>query len=587
MQFKKRYAYFVVLFGLTIFVLLIGCSREDTSLVARVGGRKITLKEFEREFAKGKNTEMLKKATFEDKMKFLDGMIDRQLKIVDAYQNEIDKREQIIDLVKDRSRGFMFNRLVEIEVTQKIMPESELRDFYEKANKEVKIRQIVVKFDQNNPAQKQTAFSRAKEIVQRLKDRENFAKLASDVSDDINTAKKGGDKGYLKWGPASSENPVYVAAFSMKVDEISDPIETPNGYYIIKIVHIKKYPGPPFDQEREKIRRQIYQLRSREITDAYYKYLDTLRKKYKLQFNESNIKAFTQRLLNTKNDSLNAQIGRNEDPFDNFSTSEKERVLARFVNGQLTVEDLIEELNKYPRHRRPRFKSMLEVQDFMNGRLVPIYLLEQEVEAKNIKDDKTVKNQTKSFKENIMMNNIQREQINEKIDITDDMIRTYFENHREEFKNPEKRNVQQIFVSDKNVAETIVRKARGGEDFTRLFRTYNEKESIRKNDGKAEITQGQAGIGRPSFKINSGEITDPIKIGNGYYIVKVLDVKEPTMKTFDEAKKLASAKVRRLAFETREKEWIEDLRNRIDYAVYDQNVHKAFKHSGQDFVAVE
>jgi len=295
-------------------------------------------------------------------------MINRQLKIVDAYQNELDKDEKIVELVQNRSRGFMFNRLIEIEVTQKIMPDSELRDFYEKANKEVKIRQIVVKFDRKNQEQKQRAFSRAKEIVQKLKDRENFAKLASDVSDDINTAKKGGDKGYLKWGPTSSKNPVYAAAFSMKVDEISDPIETPNGYYIIKIVHIKKYPGPPFDQGREKIRRQIYSLRGREITDAYYKFLDELRKKHKFQFNENAIETFAKQLLTPKSDSLNASA-KNESPYDSFSPSERKLVLASFVNGKLTVEDLIKEIKKYPRHRQPRFRNKLEIQDFINGRL--------------------------------------------------------------------------------------------------------------------------------------------------------------------------------------------------------------------------
>jgi len=582
---KSRISF--LFFILLSIIIISNCSREDTILVTRVGGRKITLKEFEIKFARGKNAEMIKGSSLEDKKKFLDGMINRQLKIIDAYQHELDKDEKIIGLVQERSRGFMFNRLIELEVTQKIMPDSELKDFYEKANKEVKIRQIVVKYDPKIPGQKQRAFTRAKEIVQKLKNRENFAKLAADVSDDINTAKKGGDKGYLKWGPRSSENPVYAAAFSMKVDEISDPIETPNGYYIIKIVHIKKYPGPPFEQEREKIRRQIYSIRSREITDAYYKYLDNLRRKYKLQFNEDGIVIFTKQFLSPKIDSLNAPK-KSENPLDNFSTSDKKLIIATYKNGQLTIGDLIEELKKYPRHRQPRFQKKLEVQEFINSRLIPIHLLEQEVNAKNIKNDKTIKNQIKSFRENIMINNIQRIKINEKIEVADCNIKNYFEEHREDYKNPEKREVQQLFVIDKDLAGNLAKRARRGEDFTKLFRSYNEKESIRKNDGKLEITKGRAGIGKPSFQINLGEVTEPIKIGSGFYIVKVLNITEPTLKTFDEAKNIVSAKVRRLAYENRENEWIEELRNRINYFVYEQNLEKAFKkYTGQNIVAIE
>jgi len=585
---------FLLVFTILSVIAISHCSREDTMLVARVGGIGITLKEFEKEFAKGKNADMIQKASFEDKMKFLDGMINRQLKIIDAYQHQLDKDEKIIDQVKERSRGFMFNRLIELEVTQKIIPESAIRDFYEKSKKEVKIKQILVKFDSNIPEQKEGALKRAKGIVQKLKDRENFEKLAADVSDDVNTAKKGGDKGYLKWGPRSSENPVYGVAFSMEENEFSDPIETQNGYYIIKVDHIKQYPGPPYEQERERIQRQFFRTRNQELTAAYYEYLDGLRNKYKVQFNDDVIALFTKQYLSPKantpgvtEDTLNTPKVEST-PLDNFTENEKKLAVSNFQNGNLTIEDLIEELKRYPRHRRPRFRNKLEVQDFINSRMIPVHLLEQEAKAKNIQHDKTVKNQSNSFKENIMLNNIQTIQINDKLEITDDDIKNYFEEHREDYKNPEKREVQQLYVADQGLADNIVKRARRGEDFTKLFYRYNEKESLNKNVGKVEITKGRAGIGKSSFEISSGEITDPIKIGTGFYIVKVLNIKEPTLKTFDEAKNIVSAKVRRIAYENREKEWIDDLRRRINYIVYAQNLKKSFKnYTGQNFLAIE
>lgn len=572
------------------FFLINYCSREDNLLVARVGGRTIMLTEFESEFTKGKNSDMIVKSSPDDKRNFLNRLIDRNLKIIDAYRHQLDKDEQIIDQVKQNSRRFMFDRLVELEVIQKVVPESELKDYFDKSNREVKIRQIVVKFDPKNVEQKESAYQRAKEIVRRLKYRESFSQLAADVSEDINTAKKGGDKGYLKWGPKSFENPIYVAAFSMKKDEISDPIETENGYFIINVVDIKEYPKYSFEQEREKIRRTIYSIRNNEITEAYYKYLDRLRKKYKVQFNDdANEIIITQYQSPGLNSSVTREdtstvSGKNNLPLDNLNESEKKLVVATFRYGGLTISSLAEEIRKYPPHYRPRFKDKMEVQEFLNNRIIPTYLFEQEVKAQNIRSDRSVESRIKNSMENIMINKIQKIQVTDKIDVTDDDLRKYYEDHKEDYKHPEKREIQQIYVKDNKLAENLVKRARRGEDFNKLFRRYNEKETLKNNEGKSEITRGHAGIGKPSFQTNAGEIADPVKIGDGFFVIKVLNIKEPVLQTFDEAKSLISTKVRRLFIENREQEWIDDLRKQINHVIYEKNLEKAYQQIGEKYI---
>jgi parvulin-like peptidyl-prolyl isomerase len=590
MKIVKKYNSFLILFILLVISSINNCSKEDV-LVARVGSKPITLRKFEDEFAKGKNAEAIKKSSLEDKKNFLDGMIDKQLKIIDAYQNHLDTSKKIIDQVDSRSLGFMFNRLIEREVIQKIIPESEIRDYYEKANKEVKIKQILIKFDPDNPEQKQQSFNRAKKIAQRLKNQENFEKLATEISDDINTAKKGGDKGFLKWGATSVENPVYVAAFSMKTYEISDPIETPNGYYIIKVVDIKKYDGSSFEQQRDTIRRQLYSAKNKKIEQGYYDYLDKLRKKYQAAFSDESIEIFTQKFLSPDKDPLNNNTDSLQkfiDPLENFTDNENKLAIVGFRNGNLTIGDLVEELKRYPPRRRPNFRNKEDVQNFINYRLVPVYLLEQEVKDQNIKNDKFVKEQVKSLRENMMLNEIQQIQVNDKISVKDEDVQNYFEQHREDYKNPEKREIQQLYVNDKELADDLVKRARRGADFTRLFRRYNQNKSIKGNDGKLEITENRPGIGKPSFKIKKDEVTDPIKIGDGYYIVKVLNIIEPALKTLEESKNIVASKVRQVARENREKEWIEQLHNRINYVVYEGNLAKTFtNYSGKQNMAHE
>ena len=591
MKIVKKYNSFLILLILLIISSINNCSKKDDVLVARVGSKPITLRDFEDEFAKGKSTEAINKSSLEDKKVFLDGMIDKQLKIIDAYQNHLDTSKKIIDQVDPRSLGFMFNRLIEREVIQEIVPESEIHDYYEKAGREVKIKQILIGFDPAKAEQKKQSLNRAKQIVQRLKNQENFEKLATEISDDINTAKKGGDKGFLRWGPTSVENPVYVAAFSMKVNEISDPIETPNGYYIIKVVEIKKNDGPSFERQRDIIRRQLYSAKNKKIEEGYYDYLDKLKKKYQAAFPDESTEMVAQKFLspnqapqNNATDSLQKFI----DPLEKFTDDEKKLAIVTFRNGKLTIGDLIEELKRYPPSRRPNFRNKEDVQNFINYRLVPVNLLEQEVKKKNIKNDKFVKEQVKSFKENLMLNEIQSIQVNDKINVKDEDIQNYFEQHREDYKNPEQREIQQLFVNDKGLADDIVKKARRGTDFTRLFWRYNQNKSLNANDGKSEINENRPGIGKPSFKIKKDEVTDPIKIGEGYYIVKVLNITEPTLKTLEESKNLVASKLRQIAREDREKEWTEQLHHQINYVVYEGNLAKAFtNNAGQQHAAYE
>ncbi|MFZ5516282.1 MAG: peptidylprolyl isomerase [Candidatus Zhuqueibacterota bacterium] len=462
-----------------------------------------------------------------------------------------------------------------MEVTENIVPESEVKSFYENASKEIKIRQIVVKFDPSKESQKEEALKKAKKIVDRLKQKEAFSKIAEDESDDINTAKKGGDKGYLKWGAQSANDPVYVAAFSLKTDEISEPIETANAYYIIKVIHIRKYPAPPYEQEQERIKQRIYSLRRADIEKEYYVYLDELRRKYKLKFDEKNMELFVKKINEPKPEN---EPSKKYQPFDNFTDKEKQLALAAFSNQDIDITVLIDELKKIPAHRLPSMKSILEVQNFLNSRIVPVRLLEMEARAKNVYANADVKRDILNFKENLMMNYVQKKQIYDLLSINPDLVKKYYEENRDQFMNPEQREVQEIYVKDEAVARSIVNKARSGANFTSLFRRYNQKDAIKESDGKLGfISAGRGGIGKPAFAVEVGGVTDPIKLGDGYSIIKVLGKKAPEPKTFEEAENIASAKVRRDQITERESVWIAELKKKIDVVIYEKNLQDAMK----------
>lgn len=85
----------------------------------------------------------------------------------------------------------------------------------------------------------------------------DFAAVARDVSEDNVSKRNGGDLGWMRLGsvdPAFSKR-----AFELKVGEVSEPVETPFGFHVIKVVEAPQVIKKPLRAVQGDIR---YQLRA-------------------------------------------------------------------------------------------------------------------------------------------------------------------------------------------------------------------------------------------------------------------------------------------------------------------------------------
>jgi foldase protein PrsA len=74
--------------------------------------------------------------------------------------------------------------------------------------------------------------SEALAILERLKKGESFANLASALSIDKGSGKRGGDLGYF--GRGMMVKPFEETAFKLEKGQMSEPVKTEFGYHIIK-----------------------------------------------------------------------------------------------------------------------------------------------------------------------------------------------------------------------------------------------------------------------------------------------------------------------------------------------------------------
>ena len=117
----------------------------------------------------------------------------------------------------------------------------------------------------------------ADEVKEKLDGGADFAELAKEYSTDTSNSQVGGSLGYFGRGEMVPE--FEEVAFSMKVDEISEPVETQFGFHIIKVEDHKEAKEATLDESKEDIRKTIFQDK---MGDAYNTWYTEMLEQYKI-----------------------------------------------------------------------------------------------------------------------------------------------------------------------------------------------------------------------------------------------------------------------------------------------------------------
>ncbi|MCI1266749.1 MAG: peptidylprolyl isomerase, partial [Saprospiraceae bacterium] len=190
-----------------------------------------------------------------DSVEVKDEEIDQQLEarieqILQYMENDTKKFEayygQTVNQVRDKFRDDLMNQMLSERLQQKVIGEvtitpDETELFFKRIpkdslpyfNSEVEISEIVYK-PKVNPTEVQKAKDKLSKLLVRLNQGEDFAKLAATYSDDIGSAKNGGNLGWIKRGNLVPE--FEAVAFNLEKDSISGIVETEFGYHVIQLL---------------------------------------------------------------------------------------------------------------------------------------------------------------------------------------------------------------------------------------------------------------------------------------------------------------------------------------------------------------
>jgi peptidyl-prolyl cis-trans isomerase D len=492
-------------------------------------------------------------------------------------ETEVEKvaEDYIQNLRKEAAITKNFH-VLKVEVTPQ-----ELKDFY-RQHKEglhaheynvpesVKVKEIVIQVNREKEdcaecaaENEQKAKDKAESALTELKSGAEFRAVAgkydSDVSGPINS----------RWiSRGSNEAGFEEAVFSLEAGEISPVLKEGDSFRIVKI--LEKQPGrfKAFEEIKDRIERE-----------------------YRWQKGEDYLKENKDRILFTidarpftigdfikdyKRDTPPHQCHHMEQaekdlvkqtapqlcdlPHNEFA--EQKRLVERMIDRELIAEDTYNQMIHVEHQKEIEFLTMAS--------LYPIF---------------------------------HKEEMENLIQITDEMVEDYYQNHKEEYLYPAKAKIS-LIVTRGGEEEDAKRKAfekaqkaykelkpslfsfKKGRDFAEVAREYSEDVTTASKGGRLEVDIYECrnaveymllhGFHKKIFNLEAGDTSEVFEFGGDYYIVQIREMEGRKELEFEEIKEVVKKDLMDKKHEKVMEKWEDELLKSAGFRVYDQAIKDVF-----------
>lgn len=206
---------------------------QNDPTIMKINGQPISRSEFEYSYNKNNSEGVIDKKSVEE---YVDLFVNYKLKVAAAFEAGLDtmqtfKKEFLSYRDQQIRPTFITNADVEAEA-MKIYKETQER--IDGNGGMVKTAHILLATKQQAPKEDvEKARMRADSIYNVILNGGDFAELARKYSDDKRSGMNGGELGWIQKGVTVKE--FENAIFNMKAGEISQPVESPFGFHIIRV----------------------------------------------------------------------------------------------------------------------------------------------------------------------------------------------------------------------------------------------------------------------------------------------------------------------------------------------------------------
>ncbi len=556
----------IILFIAVVVIAAILLLPRDSNVVAVVGDWTLTTSEFE-DMVAGRfgGPQRASQRTFEQHQEFLDKLVEDRLKIIDGYHKGIDTENNAQESYRSSLQREAITALFVHDIRDRIITEDRIRDFYEHSGEEVHASHILIHTDGRTPEE-------AEQIIRTVYEQASrpgaiFRDLAVQYNED--TTATDGDLGWFRWGIMVDE--FQETAWEMRPGEISEPFQTIYGWHIIQLHGRRRIENrPSLEQSRNNIIRVLSDIYNEELRNAANEFIENGKEERNFRFHDENIS----RVL-----AIMSRASAGVDPFTMLTEDQRNLVLATLDDGgvQMTVQELnIRSRRLSP--RRPRLTSVDEMKQIIEGVIATEYILPQLAEERGYFESEEVITAATATLDASVLQLSNQTFVYDRIEIDDDQLNNYYENHLEDYVSDPQFTLVEILVSDSVLAYQLALRIRRGENIRDLATEYSERRNATENNGVfGPITETQYGvIGRNAAEAEIGELVGPLKYSNKWSLFKVISKQEPSPQPLSVVENRVRSAIRRSMQDSIETAWIDSLRDVIPVRVNYRPLHRLF-----------
>ena len=407
--------------------------------------------------------------------------------------------------------GFFIVKVIDIQDRVRIMPSHILFTFNEEKRDSL------------------ATEKKADSVLALLKRGADFEKMAKENSDDPLSAKNGGTLGsyYSRStgleGSGTSLVPEFEEAlFKLKDNQFSEKIRSEFGIHIIK-----RDSTQPFDIEVEKDELKKMYKRLYYVDDRWA-LIDTAAKSLGFELNESTLNTFLS-YVDTSKTSMETTWA------DGIKKESYDKVIYKFQNNTVDIEQFIKDINT-----KTELKGIALNREGINLGIKRV--IEPAVFnhlSKNLEQEyPDFAALMREFRDGILLFKIEAMEVWDKLKFDTVEARKYYEANKSKFFTDVMTEVTEVHLFNDSIANEVYNRVKAGENIENIAEIETQRSGYREKKGKWDAVSTKSHkIGKLVIENSAkeGDVFGPVKIDNGYSVIKVNKIMQPKQKTFEQA----------------------------------------------------
>ena len=429
----------------------------------------------------------------------LQRLIDTELLVIEARSRGLQHDWKVTTRVNDRERQLLVEELFRrgiLEESAKVTREEALF-FYDRNHigEQRRLRRILV----GDP-------DTAKEVKRRVESGEVFAELARELSDDGETAQKGGDMGWMS--RLSFTSPKLVrAVFKAGEGELIGPIPEGRGEFTWLMVTDRRH--VPFDSVAVQVE-MVVRDHNRAVKTA--RFLEDLADRAGVEDHGEALQQLFARLTESGDDKPKLQ------------KSEKSKLLLSADGKSWTVGQFMSAMLSEP-NQQVEIRTVEDLRFYARRLFAHKSLLTEWADELGLRDTEYVEKGVEKTLRAALVDRLRELEVEERIDPSESEIRRHFDEHRDDYVIDDHVSIQEVLVKTRGEADSLLRLVEDGADFDDIARRNSIRSpKVRRAGGRVRLLKRHTyeRLGYEAADAEVGELVGPVKTYRGYSVFRVL-----------------------------------------------------------------